>query len=689
MLNVDAKREQAFALYRLGVYTPQEICDRVDVPYNTFMSWKRRGEWDELPGISKAMRSLDQTLCGLYAKPDKTDRDLREIAALGEELRKFELTSKKLENYHGGKATNDGDFNPKLKNRGRKENSVKNHLDDDQFAALEAEFLAGCNKYRHQRKWLNAMKHRIRNILKSRQIGATFHFAREAIWDAFKTGDNQIFLSASRAQAEIFRAYIVAFVKATTGVELKGNPIILSNGAELHFLSTSSRSAQGYHGHVYIDEYFWIQNFEKLRHVASGMASQKKWRQTYISTPSTVSSQAYPYWSGEHFNKGRDKSKHIMLDVSHKALKEGRLDPDGQWRQVVTIFDAEAQGYDLFDVDTLKIEYSPDEFKQLFECNFIDDTASVFKFEALQRCGVDALLKWLDFDPESNRPFGNKPVWLGYDPSRTTDAASCVVIAPPDVAGGKFRVLEKYSWHGATFQYQSSQIRQLMDRFNVKEIGIDVTGLGAGVYEDVRAFFPRAKAIHYSPISKAELVIKGLDVVENKRLEFDSGWTDVLKAFLTIYKTTTDQGTVTYKARRTAESGHADVAFAILHALSFEDLNPNKRKTKVSTGRNHERKQGTQETGVSSRQSARHRRHGQRAELPRRILERGLLRAAAVIGWSGERPVSDAVARVCYGREAANSSHYRADQQIRHHHDGRCGKHHRRLPVERQLLRAV
>ncbi|WP_157059379.1 hypothetical protein [Bathymodiolus septemdierum thioautotrophic gill symbiont] len=36
-------------------------------------------------------------------------------------------------------------------------------------------------------------------------------------------------------------------------------------------------------------------------------------------------------------------------------------------------------------------------------------------------------------------------MWLGYDPARSKDDASLVVIAPPLQAGGKFRLLERHS----------------------------------------------------------------------------------------------------------------------------------------------------------------------------------------------------------------------------------------------------
>ncbi|MFP3686356.1 terminase family protein, partial [Bacillus sp. SIMBA_026] len=81
--------------------------------------------------------------------------------------------------------------------------------------------------------------------------------------------------------------------------------IILSNGAELHFLGTNARTAQGYHGNFYFDEFFWTFKFKELNKVASGMAMQKQYRRTYFSTPSSMAHEAYTFWTGERFNKGK------------------------------------------------------------------------------------------------------------------------------------------------------------------------------------------------------------------------------------------------------------------------------------------------------------------------------------------------------------------------------------------------
>ncbi|MGI1299163.1 terminase large subunit domain-containing protein, partial [Escherichia coli] len=70
-----------------------------------------------------------------------------------------------------------------------------------------------------------------------------FYFSREALLRALKTGHNQIFLSASKTQAYVFREYIIAFARLVD-VDLTGDPIVLgNNGAKLIFLGTNSNTA--------------------------------------------------------------------------------------------------------------------------------------------------------------------------------------------------------------------------------------------------------------------------------------------------------------------------------------------------------------------------------------------------------------------------------------------------------------
>ena len=266
------------------------------------------------------------------------------------------------------------------------------------------------------------------------------------------------------------------------------------------------------------------------------MASQKRWRTTYFSTPSSLNHDAYPHWSGKLFNRGRAKDECLDLDVSHAALRHGRGCEDGQWRQVVTLLDAEAGGCNLFDIDFLRMTNSPEEFQQLFMCEFIDDNASVFPLQMMQRCMVDSWDVWEDIKPFALRPIGSRPVWIGYDPAKGGggDSAGCVVLAPPMVPGGKFRVLERHQWKGMDFAAQAASIRAITQRYNVTYIGIDVTGIGEGVYQLVKQFFPAVRSFQYSPVVKSQLVMKAYDVISKGRFEFDAGWTDLAQAFMAI-----------------------------------------------------------------------------------------------------------------------------------------------------------
>ncbi|TBM28194.1 terminase large subunit domain-containing protein, partial [Hafnia paralvei] len=472
---------------------------------------------------------------------------------------------------------NEADLNPNVRNRNKGERKApkKNYFSDEAIEKLKSIFFE--QSFGYQLGWHEAgLKYRIRDILKSRQIGATFYFSRESLLRALDTGHNQIFLSASKTQAYVFREYIIQFARMVD-VELTGDPIVLgNNGAKLIFLGTNSNTAQSHNGDLLVDEIFWIPNFQKLRKVASGMASQKHLRTTYFSTPSTLAHGAYPFWSGELFNKGRSSADdRVDIDISHSALAKGALCADGQWRQIVTIEDALAGGCDLFDLDTLKRENSAEDFRNLFMCEFVDDKASVFPFEELQACMVDSRLEWEDFIQidQHPRPFGYRPVWIGYDPSNTGDSAGCVVMAPPAVPGGKFRILERYQWKGMDFATQAESIKALTEKYVVEYIGIDATGIGQGVYQLVRNFFPAVREIRYSAEVKTNMVLKAKDLITTGRLEYDIAYTDITLSFMAIRKTMTASGRgMTYVASRSEEVSHADIAWAAMHAMINEPL---------------------------------------------------------------------------------------------------------------------
>lgn len=546
-------------------------------------SWKSRENWEGGSPLSRVAASAEMRLHVLIGQPKKSDADykeMRQLFALVSGGRKEAARQPDLN--EAAAVSSDGmpwdvptiDKPPrerKERERAPKaEKPVPNSFTAEQVLRLQEIFRE--QMFDYQRGWLN-QKVRFRNLLKSRQIGATFFFAREAFIDALTTGKNKVFLSASKAQAFQFKQYMVDMAQMV-GAELKGADIRLANGAVLYFLGTNSRTAQGRHGDLYVDEYFWIPDFKELTRLAKPMASQKQYRITYFSTPSAVSHPAYGFWTGEQFNEGRNKSEHIRLDVSHEALAGGRACEDGQWRQIVTLDDAERMGCTLFDRNQLLLENSPAEFRQLFMCEFVEGGDNVFEFSALQKCAVDSWEAWSDFyKPFAARPVGDLPVWIGYDPADSGDAAAFVAVVPPRFAGDKFRIVERQMLRGDDFQSQAEFIRKAFERYNVRKVVIDKTGLGAAVFQLVQGFFPPVVGVNYSMQEKYLMVNKMHALMREGRVEWELDWKDFTAAFLSIRTEVTGSGrAVTYVSGRTKEMSHADVAWAALQVFYQEPL---------------------------------------------------------------------------------------------------------------------
>lgn len=591
-------KRQARSLYWRG-WGLNEIADDLGVNYQTLNSWKRRGGWDDASPRQIIEDRIEAKIAAYLDRDDFNEGHMKRVDFL---TRQMERMARIARYEVSGK---EGDLNPKIAKRNddaaiaKREDKRRNFLTRDQWQALLDDFHD--KNFAYQAAWWEQRDQRTRKILKSRQIGATWYFAREAlakIAEAVLAGEqprNQIFLSASKRQAMKFKRELVSWVKRVCDVDLAGDPIMIDfsgltddageplslDMVGLYPISTNSNTAQGESGDFYFDEFFWTVGFATLRKVAAAMATHKIYKRTYFSTPSTKTHEAYAFWSGEEWNQGKPKARQRAFDTSHKALRNGAIMPDGSWSQVVTLQDAIAGGLDqLVDIEELRAESSEDEFRNLYECEFVDDAASSFPWARLAPARVDSFFRWRDFSPAlldipGGRPFGDKPVWIGYDPNKQgRDDAALAVIAPPDQPGvGKFRILDKYRLNDLDFQGQADFIKSVFDRYNVTDIAIDTTGHGRAVFELVKRWFPTVRAIEYSVAVKTALVIKGQSLFRAGRVEFDQGWSDVMQAFMAIRPTLTGSGKgVTYTASRNGQIGHADIAFAILHAFSNEPL---------------------------------------------------------------------------------------------------------------------
>lgn len=562
----------------LKKYSPKEIAEELGLnSTRPIYYWAEKYNWRNLISENGIEELIALRIITLTEREGKSDQEIKELEALiDKDLQyKKQRSSKTAKQNAVNFSEKFGDFADSSDSNKREKKEKKRNIRND-ISRVTPEMCQPFidSMFEYQRICRENKHHSVRNILKSRQVGATYYFSFEALEDAIFSGDNQIFLSASKRQAEIFKTYIIKMARTYFNVELKGNPIILSNGAELHFLSTNKSTSQGNTGHVYGDEYAWLRDFESFHAVTSAMATHKKWRETYFSTPSSKFHASYSFWTGDLWRNGDIKRKNIPFPSFNELRDGGRICPDGQWRYVITIEDALKGGAtELFDIEQLKQKYNSYTFNQLYMCVWIDDADSIFNIKQLLKCAVDTA-KWKDFHPNTEQPFGSREVWAGYDPAHSGDNSSFVIIAPPALPKEKYRILEKYQWQGLSFKWQAAQIRSLCEKYNVTYIGIDATGVGYGVYEEIKEWARRiATPLIYNPESKTEMVLKVHDLVEQEQIEWDQKELDIVPSFLMVKQQSTKSGnTTTFVAERTVKTQHADVFFAICNAISKKSL---------------------------------------------------------------------------------------------------------------------
>ena len=546
-----ATKKRCKALFNQG-WKLAAIASESGVDVSTLARWRDVEGWAVNMDPEDA---LDARCTFLIVKDEKTQGEWRELGRL------MELRNKMIRRERKDAKAGDGPAAGKQGGRGKtgKAGADSAASNKNEIGHLNLAAIKGPPFWKYQREFLDDPA-RLRERIKGRQIGFTWTASWGGLTTAIETGRNQIFLSASKNQVGVFREYIKEQAEEYLGVELKGNKDRIElrrDGkawATLYFLSTNTATAQSYHGDLWIDEACWIPSYETLRKVAGGMASQKRFRTTIFSTPSTI---IHPAW--QEFQR-------LQKQLAEKPNPQISL-------RTITLHDAIADGCDLFDLEALRAEYDDAAFAQLFECQPIDDEQSIFKLKDLEAICADPE-GWED-------AVDGLPVRVGYDPSRTTDNASLalgVKLPGPDAGKPKIRIFKRVTISNKSFRWQANLILMQCEIYNVEEIAIDVTGAGWAVYELVcemakeKGLSVKATAINYSLENKVHLVETVRHLVQEKRLELPLGDAYMLACFLAIRQTATGGGRVTYKASRTAETGHADLFFAIAHLCAGEKL---------------------------------------------------------------------------------------------------------------------
>jgi hypothetical protein len=512
-----AQRIEARSLYWRG-WSLAQIAEELALPVSTLSSWKQRQRWDTASPRARAEECLWVRYQTLLAKEQKTGSDFKEIDLLGRQFVTFARIGK-----FSGEEGNEADLNP-ARSKGA-------HHQCEEGAGQEPDHP------RHGRR--PARRHAGGPVRPSgdlaldhasahaddRQVapdrGDVVFCARAAARRARNRQEPDLPLGLARAGQHLPRLYRPVGAEGVRG-ELKGDPIAIQRGegedgapldpVELYFLGTNYRTAQGYHGDVVIDECFWIYGFEELFKVAAAMATHKIYTRTLFSTPAR--SRTRPIRCGAATASTAARADKVRIDIDHDALREWRARADGIWRQIVTVFDAIAKGFDLVDLEELQRENALDEFDNLFRCLFLDDSQSMFPFEIMRRCMVDSWDVWRDVQPYAAQPYAGE-VWLGYDPNASEAARATMPRwwRSPRPRGRALPRARKEAPQGPPVRPAGRRDPRDGRALSVTRIAIDVTGAGKAVEQIVRKWFPLVTAITYSPLSKSQMVLKAKNVI--------------------------------------------------------------------------------------------------------------------------------------------------------------------------------
>src|SRR5690606_32491866 len=193
-------KEAAKRLY-LRRCKPREIQAQLGLPnIRIVYYWIARGGWDELLTDEEPLSAVSRRITLLLEKTEalsKSDLDeLDRLTSLREKLLKqaSRPTVETRPSTEAPPSSDPADQGERRQRRGegkRKEKPLKNDIS----GLAEVDFLEKFTSrmFAYQMELFEAKRNpltaRIRNILKSRQIGLTYYFAAEAFMDAVLTGD--------------------------------------------------------------------------------------------------------------------------------------------------------------------------------------------------------------------------------------------------------------------------------------------------------------------------------------------------------------------------------------------------------------------------------------------------------------------------------------------------------------------
>ncbi len=503
----DAEKEQACAEYLAGDST-SEIAARLGCSSRTIRTWVKAGGWgDELRQRRETTHGLEAQIHRLSRLKNPTNAQAQRLAMLTKSHDRLKKNA------------------PKPKPRP----TVANAVHSDALArVLDPDY----GLYEYQTEFLRS-EERFRIILKARQIGFSYVVGLAVLLGAM-AGRPQIVVSASERQAQIILKYVRHHAERLDVLldDDKANAITVM-GTEITAMSTNFRTAQGWPGDVWLDEFAWVRNQTMLWAAIIPSITAIGGRVTVFSTPFLPGSK---FWE---------------IATNHKGKH------DIWWRKTITIEDAIAQGMPLpGGLDELRMLFDSESWAMFYECQWAENGAALLSWELLHSLTETKI-----------NPAHYGRLRGGVDVGRINDRTAIALIGQEylgDTWKDRYALIHKEMHKGLPFDAQRATVQAVDSRFDVESWKVDKTGLGMQLAEELQASSPeRFEGVWFSAQRKAKLALNLLKLCEGKRLILPND-PDVLAQLHSVQKVVSGTS-IKYDAERN-EDGHGDLFWAVAMA---------------------------------------------------------------------------------------------------------------------------
>jgi len=294
-----------------------------------------------------------------------------------------------------------------------------------------------------------------RIINKARQVGISSIVAWEALaYSLLENNHTTLFVSVAERQASELLNYVK---RVLFNLKLKQHIVLLEdaktsirfeNGSRIISLPNSPNTVQGFRANrVYIDEYALFENDKRMLEAILPSISHGG-SITLISRPYGMRGEFYRILK----EAKEGKNQFIPFEISYKECK-----------------------YPRYQEMIKRIKETMDEitFRESYNCEFIDETASFFPYELQLPC--------IDMELTHARP--EMDLRFGIDFGRKQNSTVIIVVEAKE---GVFLVRDIKEFIGVSYGVQLNYISRRIEDLKPNVVNVDEFGVGVRLFEELR-----------------------------------------------------------------------------------------------------------------------------------------------------------------------------------------------------------